>query len=150
MCQRSVLPLSSESKSKPSKKYWPFDVLHRHHRQNLRSRMSRLYLGRNLFWFSSGLLTVFGIFVSFLRLSRWRLKYWLEIFHHRFLLNHFHVHFSILLAQFPYFEKMKAGLRYHHGVCMPVYIPLINFWMSEPIFRKLSMFIMAPKPISTA
>jgi hypothetical protein len=28
--------------------------------------------------------------------------------------------------------------------------PLINFWMSEPVFIKHSMYIMAPDPLSTA
>jgi hypothetical protein len=31
-----------------------------------------------------------------------------------------------------------------------VYLPLINFWTTEPIFLKLVMYITAPKPMSTA
>jgi hypothetical protein len=31
-----------------------------------------------------------------------------------------------------------------------VCIPTINFWMPEPIFMKLGMYIMAPEPIATA
>jgi hypothetical protein len=36
--------------------------------------------------------------------------------------------------------------------CVPVclWIPPINFWMAEPIFINLCMYIMAPEPISTA
>jgi hypothetical protein len=34
--------------------------------------------------------------------------------------------------------------------CLCLYIPPINFWMPEPIFMKLGMYIMTPEPISTA
>jgi hypothetical protein len=44
---------------------------------------------------------------------------------------------------------MKVGLRDHHAVGVSLY-PFINFWMPEPIFMKLGMYIMAPEPISTA
>jgi hypothetical protein len=46
---------------------------------------------------------------------------------------------SFLLAYFPYFEKLEVGLCYH-AVCVSVYpLPIISFWMSEPIFTKLGM-----------
>jgi hypothetical protein len=28
--------------------------------------------------------------------------------------------------------------------------PLMNFWIDEPIFRKLDIYIMAPEPVSVA
>jgi hypothetical protein len=28
--------------------------------------------------------------------------------------------------------------------------PPLNFWMAEPVFMELGMYIMAPEPISTA
>jgi hypothetical protein len=56
------------------------------------------------------------------------------------------------LVYFPYFEKKKVGLWDHQAVraraCVCV-SPRINFWMAEPIFMKLGMYIMAHKPIST-
>jgi hypothetical protein len=55
-----------------------------------------------------------------------------------------------LLACFPYFEKIKVGLWDHCAVCLSVYHPLINFQMTEPIFMKLGVYIMATEPISTA
>jgi hypothetical protein len=44
--------------------------------------------------------------------------------------------------------KDKSRLWDHHAVCVPVYAPLINVWMPEPIFMKLGMYIMALKAIS--
>jgi hypothetical protein len=44
-------------------------------------------------------------------------------------------------AYIPYFENIKVGLCDHHTVCESV---------SEPIFMKLGMYIMAPEPIPTA
>jgi hypothetical protein len=35
-------------------------------------------------------------------------------------------------------------------VCTIMCIPRTNFWMTEPIFMKLGMYIMALEPISTA
>jgi hypothetical protein len=48
------------------------------------------------------------------------------------------------LAYFPYSEKIKVGLCVSVCLC----IPLINFWMPEPFFMKLSTYIMVPQPIS--
>jgi hypothetical protein len=31
-----------------------------------------------------------------------------------------------------------------------LYIPPINFWVPEPVFTKLDVYIMAPEPISAA
>jgi hypothetical protein len=53
---------------------------------------------------------------------------------------------SIFLAYFPYFEKIKVGLRDHNVLCVCPF----NFWMPEPSFMKLGKYIMAPKFISTA
>jgi hypothetical protein len=52
-------------------------------------------------------------------------------------------------AQFPYFENINVRLCDLHAVCLPVYPP-VNFWMPEPVFMKLRMYVMAPEPISTA
>jgi hypothetical protein len=35
-------------------------------------------------------------------------------------------------------------------VCVCLYTPAINFWIPEPIFMKISTYIMAPEPILTA
>jgi hypothetical protein len=43
----------------------------------------------------------------------------------------------------------KVGLCGHRAFCVSVY-PHINFWMPEPIFMKLGMYIMAPEPILAA
>jgi hypothetical protein len=32
------------------------------------------------------------------------------------------------------------------SVCL--YFPIINFWILEPVFMKLGMYIMAPEPVS--
>jgi hypothetical protein len=53
------------------------------------------------------------------------------------------------LAYFPYFEEIKLGLWDHLSVSLYLYLPK-NIWMAEPIFMKLGMYIMTPKPISTA
>jgi hypothetical protein len=48
---------------------------------------------------------------------------------------------------------MKVGLCDLHAVCVSVNPPLpppINFWMPQPIFMKLGMYIMATEPISEA
>jgi hypothetical protein len=42
---------------------------------------------------------------------------------------------------------MRSPCRLHVCGCES---PLINFWMREPIFMKLGMYIIAPEPISTA
>jgi hypothetical protein len=55
----------------------------------------------------------------------------------------------ILLAYFPYLEKIKVGLCDLHAVYVSVY-PLINFWMPQPIFMKLGIYIMTSEPISVA
>jgi hypothetical protein len=52
------------------------------------------------------------------------------------------------LACFPYFEKNKSRLM--RSPCVCVYHPPINFWMPEPVFMKLGMYIMAREPILTA
>jgi hypothetical protein len=52
------------------------------------------------------------------------------------------IQFSVLyFANFPYFEKIKVDLR--SQCCLYVYEspPHINFWMLEPIFIKLGMYI---------
>jgi hypothetical protein len=54
----------------------------------------------------------------------------------------------LFLGYFPYFEIMIVGLGHLHTVC--VSIPLIRFWMAEPIFLKFDAHIMAPEPISMA
>jgi hypothetical protein len=51
------------------------------------------------------------------------------------------------LACIPYSEKMKVYLWNHHAVYVNIF-PLFNFWMPEPIFMKLSMYIMTLEPIS--
>jgi hypothetical protein len=64
---------------------------------------------------------------------------------------------SWFLAYIPYFEEIKAVLcdlppvsvSTCLCVCLSVYPSPINFWMPEPIFMKLGMYIMAPEPIST-
>jgi hypothetical protein len=57
----------------------------------------------------------------------------------------------VVSASFPYFEKIKVDLRNHFAVWVSVCISTpINFYMSEPIFMKLSMYMMAPEPISKA
>jgi hypothetical protein len=58
-----------------------------------------------------------------------------------------------ILAYFPYLEKRnRVGLWDHVAVfvCVSVYHHLIYFWMPEPIFIKLGMYIMAPEAIPTA
>jgi hypothetical protein len=52
------------------------------------------------------------------------------------------------LAYFPYFEKKSTLMRFPCclRLCTP---PKKNFWMAGSIFIKLSMYIMAPDPIST-
>jgi hypothetical protein len=51
---------------------------------------------------------------------------------------------NVLLACFP-----KVDLCNLHAFCMSV-IPPIIFWMPQPVFIKLDMYIMAPEPISKA
>jgi hypothetical protein len=50
--------------------------------------------------------------------------------------------FSVLhfLAYFP-----KVGVCDLHAVCESP--PTISFWLHEPLFMKLGMYIMAPEPI---
>jgi hypothetical protein len=46
-------------------------------------------------------------------------------------------------------EKSKSRfMRLHAATCL--WIPLMKFWMSEPIFMKLGICIMVPEHISTA
>jgi hypothetical protein len=46
---------------------------------------------------------------------------------------------------------MKVGLCDLHAVCVSIYVSLlINFWMAEPVFVKLGVYIMTPEPISAA
>jgi hypothetical protein len=45
-------------------------------------------------------------------------------------------------------KKIKVGLCDHHAVCLCTHP--INFWMLEPVFMKLGMYILAPESISTA
>jgi hypothetical protein len=47
-------------------------------------------------------------------------------------------------------SKIKVVLWDHLPVCVSVHPASINFWMYEPIFIKLGMYIIAPKPISMA
>jgi hypothetical protein len=49
------------------------------------------------------------------------------------------LHLVPFSAHFPYFEKIKIGLRIHFAVSPP-----------EPIFPKFGMYIMTLEPISTA
>jgi hypothetical protein len=49
------------------------------------------------------------------------------------------------------FKQIKVGLSDHLAVCIFVSVyPPINFWMPDTVFMKLGVYIMAPKPISTA
>jgi hypothetical protein len=48
-----------------------------------------------------------------------------------------------------YFSKVKVGLWGLHAVCMFVNSRPVNFWMPEPNFMKLGMYITAPEPILT-
>jgi hypothetical protein len=43
-------------------------------------------------------------------------------------------------------EKMEVGLFNLHAICDPH----INFWLPEPIFMKLGMYIMSPETIFMA
>jgi hypothetical protein len=47
------------------------------------------------------------------------------------------------------FWKDEVGLCELRAVCLSVVPSLLNFWMPEPIFMKLGMYIMATEPIST-
>jgi hypothetical protein len=51
-------------------------------------------------------------------------------------------------AYFLHFEKIKVSLWDHLADC--IYIPPINFWMSEHIFMKFGLYIMTLDPILTA
>jgi hypothetical protein len=51
---------------------------------------------------------------------------------------------------FPYFEVIKECLWDHLSLSLCLCIPRINFWMPEPVFMKLDMYIMAPEVVLTA
>jgi hypothetical protein len=55
----------------------------------------------------------------------------------------------VFSAYFPYFEKIKVGLWDHDAVCVSVN-PSINFWIPEPIFMKLCIYILTLELIWTA
>jgi hypothetical protein len=44
-------------------------------------------------------------------------------------------------------KKNKSRQWAYHAVCVSVYHPT-NFWMAEPLFMKLGMYIMAPEHVS--
>jgi hypothetical protein len=50
-------------------------------------------------------------------------------------------------TSFQFVAYFPKGLCDLHAVCESP--PPINFWMGEPMFMKLSMYIMTPEPIST-
>jgi hypothetical protein len=56
-------------------------------------------------------------------------------------MEYYYVYLS--LGYFPYFEKVDVGLWDCHavGVSVCLWIPPINFWMYEPIFMKLGVYI---------
>jgi hypothetical protein len=57
---------------------------------------------------------------------------------------------NLSLSYFPYFRKNKSRLM-RPQYCVSVHLHLLNnFRMAEPIFMKLTMYIMALEPISTA
>jgi hypothetical protein len=44
------------------------------------------------------------------------------------------------------FWKIKVCLWDHPAVCLCIFS--LNYWMPEPVFMKLGVYIMAPSPIS--
>jgi hypothetical protein len=62
----------------------------------------------------------------------------------------FSLFWGLFFAHFPYLGKKESMLMWStYCLCVCESLP-INFWMPEPVFIKLGMYIMAPEPISTA
>jgi hypothetical protein len=67
--------------------------------------------------------------------------------------NIMNMHLYFIFSLRSLFKQIKVVLCDYHGICVSVCLSPpspINFWMTELIFMKFGMYIMASQPISTA
>jgi hypothetical protein len=71
-----------------------------------------------------------------------------------YIFFHIYSYFVRVLARTHWWPLKCAvltfGLHYHRTYCLILCLSVINFWISQPVYMTLRMYIMAPEPILTA